>query len=107
MVHVYLDLYFDFTCTYFDFNLCKSFYFVLKEKIRALQKHLAVNTTSLSSYIRAKTSAQDNRPSAVSIGALGAGLLIAVFGLVLIIDSTILFKDLRMLTRNIRGFFTD
>ena len=82
-----------------------SFYF--KEKIRAIQQHLAVNTTTLSSYIRAKTSAQDNRPSAVSIGALGAGLLIAVFGLVLLIDSTILFKDLRMLTRNIIGLFSE
>ena len=77
-----------------------------QEKIEAIQKALAVNTTELSSYIRAKTSATDDRPSAVSIGFVGVALLVTVFGSIILIDSTMLFRDLSLLVRNIRGMFS-
>ena len=85
--------------------MIKYIFYLFQEKIKALQKHLAVNTTRLSSYIRAKTSAQDNRPLAVSIGALCVALLVTVFGSVILIDSSVLFKHSRMLVRKIKGFF--
>ena len=86
---------------------CLSEFYLFQEKIETLKKQLAVNTTELSSYIRAKTSAKDDRPSAVSIGAVGVALLITVFGSIILIDSSMLVRDFMLFCKNIRGFFAE
>lgn len=63
------------------------------EKLAAIveetKKELAVNKTSLSSFVRKKTSAKDDRPSAAGIGSVGIVML--VFVSVLIIGSDLAF----------------
>jgi len=77
-------------------------YVDLQDKIREIQTRLAVNVSDLSSTIRKLTSAQDNRPSSVSIGAFGVGIIISMVALLVFIDSSVLLKDLTMLYRNLR-----
>ena len=54
----------------------------LEEMRRSIQRELSVETSNLSRTIRKKTSATDNRPSVVTVGSLGLGLLSATFLLV-------------------------
>ncbi|XP_063442750.1 uncharacterized protein LOC134723046 [Mytilus trossulus] len=51
-----------------------------------ISKELSVNKETLSSTIRSKTSAKDDRPSSASIGYIGVILLVTVFGGLIILD---------------------
>ncbi|VDI16947.1 Hypothetical predicted protein [Mytilus galloprovincialis] len=51
-----------------------------------ISKELSVNVETLSSTIRSKTSAKDDRPSSASIGYIGVILLVTVFGGLIILD---------------------
>lgn len=58
----------------------------LKPEIIKLQNELRVNKTSLSSKRRKQTSAADGRKSTQAIGWIGAGFIILVVSLVILID---------------------
>ena len=64
----------------------------LKPKIQKLKEELYINKTSLSSNIRRKKSAPDNRKSSKNIGYLGVFLVAVVISLVVIIDIVSLKK---------------
>lgn len=69
---------------------------VLQNKIAEMKKELEVNQKQLSSAVRAKTSAKDERPSAKGVGSiLGVGMI--TFVLV-----TIVCSDLPMIYRQVR-----
>ncbi|XP_046565044.1 putative GPI-anchored protein pfl2 [Haliotis rubra] len=51
-----------------------------------LMRALILNRKMLSSYRRAKTSARDDRPSAGTLGASGIGILVLVFGSLILLD---------------------
>ncbi|XP_062574455.1 uncharacterized protein LOC134236291 [Saccostrea cucullata] len=70
---------------------------VLKIKIQILKKQLEVNIVELSSYIRKKNSAPDNRISSIFIGS--------VFGVLFIISVSlvIILSDLPLLIQQIRN----
>ncbi|XP_067657316.1 spore coat protein SP96-like [Haliotis asinina] len=53
---------------------------------QALMRALILNRKMLSSYRRAKTSARDDRPSAGTLGASGIGILVLVFGSLILLD---------------------
>ncbi|KAK6178468.1 hypothetical protein SNE40_013255 [Patella caerulea] len=59
---------------------------VLEDKLAEIKQNLTVNTVKLSSTIRKKTSAPDNRPSAVSVGYMGIVTLSVVFGFFVLQD---------------------
>lgn len=59
---------------------------ILGEEKARLRKILIVDKTILTSYIRARTSAEDKRPSAKSIGLVGALILIIVGVIILLSD---------------------
>ncbi|XP_048742476.1 uncharacterized protein LOC125655972 isoform X2 [Ostrea edulis] len=68
----------------------------LNKKIEELKQELVVNKRSLSSSVRKRTSAKDERPSATGVGIiLGVGILIFVSALVIIPDIPKLTLDLR------------
>ena len=77
----------------------------MQEKVLAIQKKLAVNVSELSATIRRLTSAEDNRPSAMSLGYLGISLIVGVFGTIFIIDATTLLRDIRKLVNNLKAGF--
>ncbi|XP_071087721.1 uncharacterized protein [Haliotis cracherodii] len=57
-----------------------------------IKENLTLDTKSLSAYIRTKTSAEDERPSAQSFGYLGITLLSITFGVFILSDLLSLFK---------------
>ncbi|CAC5420734.1 HGF [Mytilus coruscus] len=59
---------------------------ILDEEKARLRQILIVDKTILSSYIRARTSAEDKRPSAKSIGIVGALVLIIVCVVIVLSD---------------------
>ncbi|XP_033759969.1 uncharacterized protein LOC117342064 [Pecten maximus] len=63
-----------------------------EEKAEQLAKELQVDKSTLSSTIRKKTSAKDERPSATMVGSIGAVLLSLTFGLVVILDADYIYK---------------
>ncbi|XP_069107098.1 uncharacterized protein [Argopecten irradians] len=60
--------------------------------INALKKELTVAKKSTSLYRRKRISAQDTRPSSVSVGSLGICLFIGFFGIVVAIDASRLYS---------------
>ncbi|XP_069107087.1 uncharacterized protein [Argopecten irradians] len=60
--------------------------------INALKKELTVAKMSTSLYRRKRISAQDTRPSAVSVGSLGICLFVGFFGIVVAIDASTLYS---------------
>ncbi|XP_062611207.1 uncharacterized protein LOC134273055 [Saccostrea cucullata] len=68
----------------------------LNNKIEELKKELVVNTRTLSSFIRKRTSASDERPSATGVGViLGVGILTFLCAIIFIPDIPKLKHDLR------------
>ncbi|GFO41563.1 sushi, von Willebrand factor type a, egf and pentraxin domain-containing protein 1 [Plakobranchus ocellatus] len=60
---------------------------VYKEESREkIQKQLGVDANSLSSTVRRKSSAEDARPSAKSVGYMGVVLMMASFSLIIAMD---------------------
>lgn len=71
-----------------------------------LQKELSVNTSTLSSTIRKKTSADDKRPSAAAVGyTLGVALLVMSIGAILLADSPKMLRHMNILKNNILTSF--
>ncbi|XP_021357665.1 mucin-5AC-like [Mizuhopecten yessoensis] len=58
----------------------------LDHLVKTLQDNLRVSRTELSSYVRTKTSASDDRISAKSLGSFGAAIIASVFMCVIVID---------------------
>jgi hypothetical protein len=68
----------------------------LNHKIEELKKELVVNTRTLSSSVRKRTSAKDERPSSAGVGIiLGVGILLFVSALIIVPDIPKLTLDLR------------
>ncbi|XP_069124483.1 uncharacterized protein [Argopecten irradians] len=63
-----------------------------EEKAEQMAKELTVDKSTLSSTIRKKTSAKDERPSATMVGSIGAILLSLTFGLVVVLDADYMYK---------------
>lgn len=59
---------------------------ILQSRIETRKKLLTVNKSSLSSTIRKKESANDSRPSAKGIGAVGVLFIVFVFGGIVFMD---------------------
>ncbi|XP_048243888.1 cell wall protein RBR3-like [Haliotis rufescens] len=57
-----------------------------------IKENLTLDTKSLSAYIRTKTSAEDERPSAQNFGYLGISMLSITFGVLILSDLLSLFK---------------
>ncbi|VDI16946.1 Hypothetical predicted protein [Mytilus galloprovincialis] len=75
----------------------------LKAEIAAnISKELSVNVETLSSTIRSKTSAKDDRPSSASIGYVGVILLVIVFGGLMILDLPVFWIDLKLRLNNLK-----
>ena len=58
----------------------------MQEAAAAISKELTVPTNNISSTIRKKTSAQDDRPSSTALGFVGAALCILPLVLVVVAD---------------------
>lgn len=71
------------TCTDDGVNLTMA---ILQSRIETRKKLLTVNKSSLSSTIRKKESANDSRPSAKGIGAVGVLFIVFVFGGIVFMD---------------------
>ena len=54
---------------------------------------------------RKKTSASDNRPTAVGIGYVALAFLVCTIGSLFLLDLTSLGRDLRQLRANLRDMF--
>ncbi|KAJ8297574.1 hypothetical protein KUTeg_024105, partial [Tegillarca granosa] len=61
-------------------------------------------TGNLSSSIRKKTSAKDDRPSSTGIGSVGIVFFVIVFGGLILSDVTALYQHLKILKDNLCGF---
>ncbi|XP_052061886.1 uncharacterized protein LOC127701951 [Mytilus californianus] len=75
-----------------------------------ISKELSVNVETLSSTIRSKTSAKDDRPSSTGIGYVGVILLVTVFGGIIILDLPVFwtvvklrFYDLKTCCQNFKA----
>ncbi|XP_052770857.1 uncharacterized protein LOC128210549 [Mya arenaria] len=67
-----------------------------EEAAAELERELSLDTSNTSSAIRSKTSAEDNRPSAIGVGAsLGAGMLAFVFGGLFLMDLPVLIAGVK------------
>ncbi|CAC5419113.1 unnamed protein product [Mytilus coruscus] len=74
-----------------------------KAKIAAnISKELSVNVETLSSTIRSKTSAKDDRPSSAGIGYVGVILLVTVFGGLMILDLPVFRTDVKLRLNNLK-----
>lgn len=71
-------------------------------KVEEIQRTLAVNVSTLSATIRRLTSAEDKRPSATGIGYVGISIIAFLCGAIILMDSTILFRDLKILYNNLK-----
>ena len=69
----------------------------LRQKLIYLQNILKVDIKNLSSTISKKTSASDDRPSAIFTGSIGAAILVSFFGVIIL-------GDLPFFIRRIRSF---
>ncbi|OWF41159.1 hypothetical protein KP79_PYT20627 [Mizuhopecten yessoensis] len=59
----------------------------VRSAMETIKAELKVNTTSLSSSIRTRICASDDRPSSATIGWVGAVLLGLVFGTLVLTDA--------------------
>ncbi|XP_063408976.1 uncharacterized protein LOC134692454 [Mytilus trossulus] len=69
----------------------------LDKKKSEIEKGLRVNRKILSSSIRRTTCAPDSRPSATAAGAVGASLMVVVFGTMALMDIPILISAVKAL----------
>ena len=73
-----------------------------EEILEKIIEKLRVNKSTLSATIRKKTSATDNRPSSVSVGAIAVVLIATVFGLLVAGDGV---KLATYVVQKINSFF--
>lgn len=74
-----------------------------KSKMSKLRAELTIPKKDLSSTIRKKTSASDNRVSATGIGMVGVVMMCVVFGGIIILDLGMLVSHLGILYHNLFG----
>ena len=74
-----------------------------KQILDAHVKELTVDKKKLSSALRKKISAKDDRPSSTAFGGLGIILLIVAAGVLIFFDYTILRAHITMLYHNIKA----
>ncbi|KAJ8319305.1 hypothetical protein KUTeg_004396 [Tegillarca granosa] len=67
-----------------------------EEKAQKLRKELSVDVKTLSSTIRKKVSAKDERPSSQLFGVFGVVFIVVVFGSIIIVDIPNLFKTIKV-----------
>ncbi|KAL8616806.1 hypothetical protein ACOMHN_017843 [Nucella lapillus] len=69
----------------------------LSSVIKSIVKELSVDKTQLSSVRRKKVSAEDDRPSAQTVGYFGVAIIIATAVGIVILDSGALYRDVKRL----------
>ncbi|KAJ8298628.1 hypothetical protein KUTeg_022688 [Tegillarca granosa] len=74
----------------------------VQEKIIEMKENLTVSKKSLSSYIRAKTSAKDDRPSAQRIGSFGIVMLLASIFTIMLMDIDRILVVLHAIRENVK-----
>lgn len=79
---------------------------VKKEIAKNVSKELQVNKETLSSTIRSKTSAKDDRPSAAGIGYVGAVILSVIFGGILVLDAPVFAKIFKHKLKRVKSLWT-
>ncbi|KAJ8318046.1 hypothetical protein KUTeg_003137 [Tegillarca granosa] len=67
-----------------------------EEKAQKLRKELSVDVKTLSSTIRKRVSAKDERPSSQLFGVFGVVFIVVVFGTIIIVDIPNLFKTIKV-----------
>jgi hypothetical protein len=72
----------------------------LEEKLKHLHSSLMVNKTHLNSFLRQKSCAKDERPSARNLGYVGAIVISLCFGSIVICDMITLFEKRHRRTSN-------
>ena len=71
------------------------------EAVKQLKQELAVDISELSSTIRKKISAPDERPSSKGIGALGIVMLTGILCMLVAADASVLVRDFKNGFRNL------
>ncbi|XP_060584454.1 uncharacterized protein LOC132740549 [Ruditapes philippinarum] len=77
----------------------------LTAKVTAIQEKLKVSKESLSSTLRAKSSAKDDRSEAAAVGIVGVVFLVSLVGAIFLLDLTTIARDVRMLLGNLRQVY--
>ncbi|OWF51805.1 hypothetical protein KP79_PYT05616 [Mizuhopecten yessoensis] len=70
-----------------------------EERAEQLARELQVDVSTLSSTIRKKTSAKDERPSAKMVGSIGIIMLSLTLGLVVVLDADYIYKVVKMIQK--------
>jgi len=65
------------------------------EKVQAITERLRVEKTQLTSTVRKKTSAQDNRAASQSVGYVAMAFVTVIFGSIVVIDALTLLRYIR------------
>ena len=73
----------------------------LDEKLETIRKKLTIDRTILSSTIRKRESASDDRMSAKGIGIVGVIILCTVMGLIALMDVPVIVTSLLMTWRSV------
>ena len=73
------------------------------DKIEELIRELTVEPSNTSAALRKKISAEDNRPSAVGVGYMGAGLMGFVFGGLFLLDAHVVIEGIAQIVKLIKG----
>ena len=73
----------------------------LDEKLETIRKKLTIDRTILSSTIRKRESASDDRMSAKGIGIVGVIILCTVMGLIALMDVPVIVTSLLMAWRSV------
>ncbi|XP_062619012.1 uncharacterized protein LOC134280581 [Saccostrea cucullata] len=97
------------SCDYFDKvkfwsnenNLLKQFK-DLEIKLTEIRNQLVVNVRNLSSNVRLRVSAPDERKSSAVMGTLGIIIMSFVFGVIIISDFPIFFQHIRTILRKLK-----
>jgi hypothetical protein len=71
----------------------------LQTWIEQIKNELLLNKRTLSSNARRKISASDPRASSQTIGSLGALVIVAVVGIIVIPDIPVIYRQIKHLTR--------
>nr|XP_034337656.1 endochitinase 2 isoform X2 [Crassostrea gigas] len=74
----------------------------LSQKLAEIKSILKMETKNLSSFVNKKISADDDRPSAVATGYLGAGIIIIVVAGIVLLDLPVIIQQARFLFRDIK-----
>lgn len=69
---------------------------MFRQSLEKTRKELSVNRSTLSSYIRSKTSAADSRKSSMAIGGIGVFCISVVLCLIVLADFPSIGKNLEI-----------